>query len=234
MSRLRAVAARLGWRGWSAVIAALALLASPVWAPPLLSHLSYFRVRSVEIVGARFIPQRDVLGRLALDSGASVWDDYAGAEQRIRTHPQVASVHIGRRLPGTLVVRLEEDAPVALVATDSGVVAVDVRGRILPIDLLRVNVDLPVLAAPDTSVLALLDGVRTRLPALFARISDVERAGAGELVLHLNRVTVRARRGVTPRRLGDIIPVERDLERRHASVAELDLRFRDQVIARLQ
>jgi hypothetical protein len=35
-------------------------------------------------------------------------------------------------------------------------------------------------------------------------------------------------------RLADIIPVEHDLARRGAHVAELDLRFRDQVIARLQ
>jgi cell division protein FtsQ len=35
-------------------------------------------------------------------------------------------------------------------------------------------------------------------------------------------------------RLADLLPVERDLERRRARVAEIDLRFRDQVIARLQ
>jgi hypothetical protein len=34
--------------------------------------------------------------------------------------------------------------------------------------------------------------------------------------------------------LTDIIPVERDLSRRQLHAAELDLRFRDQVIARLQ
>jgi hypothetical protein len=39
---------------------------------------------------------------------------------------------------------------------------------------------------------------------------------------------------VAPARLGEIIPVEQDLARRQARVAELDLRYRDQVIARLQ
>jgi len=39
---------------------------------------------------------------------------------------------------------------------------------------------------------------------------------------------------VTPERLAEIFPVEADLARRQARVAELDLRFRDQVIARLQ
>jgi hypothetical protein len=39
---------------------------------------------------------------------------------------------------------------------------------------------------------------------------------------------------VTARRLAEIYPVEGDLARRRARVAELDLRYRDQVIARLQ
>ena len=38
---------------------------------------------------------------------------------------------------------------------------------------------------------------------------------------------------VTLARLGDIEPVERDLARRQLRAAELDLRYRDQVIARL-
>ena len=45
---------------------------------------------------------------------------------------------------------------------------------------------------------------------------------------------VRASLGVSVSRLADIFPVESDLLRRRANVAELDLRYRDQVIARLQ
>jgi cell division protein FtsQ len=45
---------------------------------------------------------------------------------------------------------------------------------------------------------------------------------------------VRAKVGVSAARLTDIFPVEFDLRRRGARVAELDLRYRDQVIARLQ
>jgi cell division protein FtsQ len=38
---------------------------------------------------------------------------------------------------------------------------------------------------------------------------------------------------VTLARLGDIDPVQRDLTRRQLHAAEIDLRYRDQVIARL-
>jgi cell division protein FtsQ len=39
---------------------------------------------------------------------------------------------------------------------------------------------------------------------------------------------------VTVRRLEDLEPVERDLANRRLSAVELDLRYRDQVIARLK
>jgi len=45
---------------------------------------------------------------------------------------------------------------------------------------------------------------------------------------------VRVPVGLSVERLADIFPVESDLARRQASVSELDLRYRDQVIARLQ
>jgi hypothetical protein len=52
--------------------------------------------------------------------------------------------------------------------------------------------------------------------------------------MHFESLPVRAMLDVTPDRLAEIFPVEADLAKRQARVAELDLRFRDQVIARLQ
>jgi hypothetical protein len=69
---------------------------------------------------------------------------------------------------------------------------------------------------------------------VFARLSDVARVGEKEIVIHFDGLPVRAMLDVTPDRLAEIFPVEADLARRQARVAELDLRFRDQVIARLQ
>ena len=58
-----------------------------------------------------------------------------------------------------------------------------------------------------------------------AEITDVYTGIAGE--------HVRAMTNVTLARLGDIEPVQRDLVRRQLRPTELDLRYRDQVIARL-
>jgi cell division protein FtsQ len=70
-------------------------------------------------------------------------------------------------------------------------------------------------------------------PRLYARVSSIRAAGGDEMVLDVAGLPVRALTSVTLARLSDIDPVERDLARRQLRAAELDLRYRDQVIARL-
>ena len=216
----------------AALLLVAILVSSAWWGPPILAQLSFFRVRKVEVRDARYISPAELLDRMEVDTSISVWDDHSELERRVAAHPQVRAVRIERKLPGTLVLRVTENLPVAFVPSPQGMQAVDAAGQQLPIDPSRVSLDLPVVARPDTVLLQLLEDVRGRHPALFARISDARRAG-DELHLRLATVTVRADTDLTADRLADIIPVENDLERRQLRVAELDLRFRDQVIARL-
>ena len=72
------------------------------------------------------------------------------------------------------------------------------------------------------------------MPTLYARVSAVRRVGDDELLFQFAAQPVRAMQDVTLERLADIEPVEADLRRKQLRVAEIDLRYRDQVIARLQ
>jgi len=126
------------------------------------------------------------------------------------------------------------------------------------------SLDLPVANQRDVALTKMLGDIRATSAVLFRRVSEVSRTGAGDVVLLLTTtgsgttsaskpataaisdstspnavdapglLRVRARMGVSATRLTDIFPVEFDLRRRGARVAELDLRYRDQVIARLQ
>lgn len=223
------------WRRALAVVVVLALLASPVWAPHVLRRLSFFRVRRVEILGTRYTSPTELLDRLKVDTMRSVWDPLDPLAARVRTHAQVESVTVRRRLPGTLVVQVKERHPVALVNGPGGLRAVDERGRRLPLDPSRTPVDAPVVtAAPrDTMVYHLLGAMQRDAPALYARLSSIRAAGTDEIVLQIADLSVRAMTNVTLARLGDIEPVQRDLMRRQVRAAEIDLRYRDQVIARL-
>ena len=221
------------------IVSALALLTAPWWGRPALAQLSFFRVRGVEVVGARYANPDEIVSRLRVDSTASIWDDVEPLEQRVKRHPSVREVRIARKLPGTLVVQVIENPPVALVQSAGaagGLVTVDQAGRTLPVDPTAVDVDLPVLRTRDTLALRLLGEVREALPSLFARIGEVRRTPTGDLAIRLNEPggrLVLASVDLAVDRLSEIIPVELDLARRKAAATEIDLRFRDQVIARL-
>ena len=226
------------WRRWgrlaALVVLALAVATSPWWGRAALSSLAFFRVRRVEIEGARYLSPSAVVQRLAVDTTGSVWQPLDPLRRRVTTHPLIASAHVRRKLPGTLVVRVTEKVPVALVASRRGFVAHDASGVELPIDPSRVPVDLPILAARDTGLLRFLGEVRDRVPALYARVSEVRRTARREVVVRLASVPVRMMADVRAERLMDILPVEQDLARSQARVVELDLRYREQVVARLE
>jgi cell division septal protein FtsQ len=215
-------------------IAALLVLTVPLWSPLLLRRMDFFRVRRLEIVGTRYIASTAIVARANVDTTRSVWDPTAPIAARVKSHPGVEAVTVRRKLPGTLVITVTEYQPIALVPGPQGFRVFDERGVALPIDPSRVDVDAPVLATADLPILRLLAGVRREIPDLYKRLSDVRRVGAHELLLQLDDAPVRAMATVTIDDLNQIAPVEDDLRKHSARVAELDLRFKDQIIARLQ
>lgn len=215
-------------------IVVILILGAPFWGPLLMRRLSFFRVRRVEILGARYVAPRDILTRLHVDTLASVWDPTGPLASRVARHPEIERAVVRRKLPGTLVIEIVERVPIAMVPAASGFRVYDERGAALPIDPARVLVDVPVLMERDTAVLRLLGAIRVGRPALYERVSAVRRTGRDELLMQLKTEPVRVMQNVTLERLADIEPVEADLGRKQLRVAEIDLRFRDQVIARLQ
>lgn len=209
------------------------------WGPAALRSFAFFRVRRVEIEGARYVNPDEIVSRMKMDSTASVWDDVAPWEKRVRLHPSVRDVRIERKLPGTLLVRVTENLPVALVQGASGLVPMDAAGKSLPIDPTKADMDLPVLADRDTFALRILGDVRTLAPTLYARIGEVRRLSRGDRLFRLGESTstgshdVLVSSAVTAERLTDVLPVEQDLARLRRRATELDLRYRDQIVARL-
>ncbi|HZF68250.1 MAG TPA: FtsQ-type POTRA domain-containing protein [Gemmatirosa sp.] len=246
-----------------ATLAAGTLAAAPWWGPRALGRLAFFQVRRVELEGARYASASELVRRLGVDTTQSVWADLGPLRARLAAHPMVARAELSRRLPGTLVVRVVEKVPVALAPGRGGALAVyDALGAALPIEPhAQGGLDVPLLAARDTTLLRLLGALRADAPRLFARVSEARRVtpsrarpqgvDAVEYALTLvppprastaavtgapalAPVTVRLSPDVTVGRLSDLLPVEDELARRRVRVAEIDLRFRDQVIARLQ
>lgn len=242
-----------GWKILGALLLVALIMAAAWGVRAGARSMAFFRVRSVEIRGARYIQPNEIVARLQIDTLASLWDDLEPFRERVRRHPQVADVRFERRMPGTLVVIVQENLPVALIQTPAGLLPFDSLGRQLPIDPSRSNLDLPIVASADPVLLKLVGAIRAAQPRVFARIEEARRIGRDEILLTLSsraedaaraaadtatpqRKSLRVRLpvGLSVDRLADIFPVESDLARRQARVGEIDLRYRDQVIARLQ
>lgn len=226
-----------GWVRWlrRGVFATLAgaILSAPWWGPPTLSKLDFFRVRHVEFEGVRFADTRELVERMALDTTASIWHDLDAYAARLAGDPLVRSADITRRVPGTVVVRIVERVPVALTPTNTGMTPVDADGHVLPINPAATPVDAPIAPGADTVMLRFLDGLRVGAPDIYARVVELRRTSKTDLWMQLADVVVRMRDDVTVARLQDILRVQAALKQQNQRVVELDLRFQDQVIARL-
>jgi hypothetical protein len=106
----------------AAVAVGLVVLASaPFLAPLVLRRMSFFHVRRVEIVGARYLTPSTLLRGWNVDTLASVWDPTDPlVVSRVEKYPGVARANVRRKLPGTLVVEIVERVPVALVSAPAG------------------------------------------------------------------------------------------------------------------
>lgn len=229
------------------VAGVVALGAAAVRVPDALATVEWFEVRTVKVEGGRWLTDDEAVRALALPEGTNLWEDPHPLEERLRQHPLVDDVRVRRRVPGTLVVKVVERRPVALLPTPA-LEPVDPEGRRLPIDPVLHRLDLPILqprveGARDGRTLtpvrlrALASEVHRLAeeePDFLTRVSEVAMDESGDVVARLSSpaVTVRFRPPLPSRRLQEGWVVLDDAVRRRPGVPVrgLDLRFADQVV----
>jgi cell division protein FtsQ len=110
-----------------ALVAGVVLIASGgVWA---LLGSALLGVRTVSVRGERTVTAEQVARAAAIPVGTPLARlDTAAAAARIEELPAVASVHVRRGWPNTVVVTIEERTPVAVAARGVGYALVDAEG----------------------------------------------------------------------------------------------------------
>lgn len=217
----------------------------PFWAPRILATLPAFRVASIEVVGARYVPPDEIVRLAAVDSFASVWDDPVPWETGIRAHRLIREVRVQRRGLRTLEIRVVEDRPVALIATPT-LVPVNAEGWLLPLDPAVASLDLPLLAGRarvDNGRLP--SGTHRDLAAILGRLEEYDPAFTSAIseirMLAGDAVEVRLLESAHCHRI--LLPAEapvlglRRVELALGSVGQrallADARFKGQVVLRL-
>ena len=222
-----------GWRAagiGGGALAALALL----WlgTPLVLNRMEFFRIRRIEVSGARNHSPQAVVDALMLGRRSSVFDDLEAMERRVARLPAVESAEVGRRLPGTLLVTVVETEPVALAPQRNGpLVAIDLRGRPLPYDPAQAAPDVPIATSADSLLAGVLGLVREVDPALFARLATGTRV-RDDILLEADGRRFWFTGTATAEDVRAVTAVAEDLARKRRGWQELDGRFAGQVIVR--
>lgn len=218
--------------------------------PGVARSLVFFQVDRLVLEEARYLGEAEVRATLDLPPGFSVWDDRGPLVARLRSHALVEEAEVRRRLPRTLVVRLRERTPVALLPTPA-LRPVDIEGQLLPLDPVAHRLDLPLIRphagerdgepVPLTPVqrrmlateVVRLGGLSPRLEGV---ISEAWLDAWGDVVVRLEspRTTLHFQAPLTPARLLEGMEALADaLERRPDRAPDaIDLRFAEQVVVR--
>lgn len=119
-------------------------------AAAYLDRSSGFRVERIEVAGNRRLTERDVLARAGLAPGTSIFDvDIQEARRRLLLDPWIRSAAVEKRMPATVVVRIAERLPAAVLAGDGTLELVAEDGSLIGPTSAAAAPDLPVLTGFD-------------------------------------------------------------------------------------
>lgn len=224
---------RLSKPGWR-IVGAL-LLALLLWfgGPRLLRGLSFFKVSKVEVRGLRNLRPEEIVKALPVPAGTSIFDDLGRVQQAADSFKGLERVRVGRRLPGTIVVTVDEAEPVALVMRRGRLALVSQAGLVLPFDPTVGAPDLPVIREADSLVAGLLARVRDADATFFASVTEGWRSG-DDVVLEVDGQRYLFRPDAPAEVIRAVMAVAQDLARTRKGRrwAELDGRFAGQVVVR--
>jgi cell division septal protein FtsQ len=195
-----------------------------------LRKLSFFSIRRIELVGARYLDAASVASALELGKKANLFDPRDPWVARVKALPGVIDASVSRRIPGTLRIRVTESEPVALVEKGDRLVLVDEFGSILPFNPAHPATDLP-LAMADSIVTQLLGRIRDVDPELYGRIQRGARI-RGDVALDLEEGRLYLRADAEAADIEALSVVAGVLSREGRSWRELDGRYPPRIVVR--
>jgi cell division protein FtsQ len=220
-------------RAWPAFALVAGAVAAWFGGPPLLRGLDFFRVRRIEVHGARHMQPDAIASALRLSADASVFDDLEELGTQVQALPGIAAAEVGRRLPGTLEVTISEEAPVAIAPGEGAMRMIGADGDVLPFDPAYSAPDLPVTFAPDSALAGLLARLQAADRALFGQIAAARRR-QDHIVLEVGGRRILVMPDASAEEIRAVMAVAQDLARNGRPYAELDGRFAGQVVVRRQ
>jgi cell division protein FtsQ len=217
----------------SVAVGGLVMLGSiAAFSPWALRHVSFFRVRQVELVGVEHHSPSRLLAALDIASDRNLFESLEEIEDRAAALPGVVTAKAKRRMPGTLTIVVEERVPVAFVPTSTGLLALDAEAHPLTYDPTESGLDLPIVQGADSVLARVLGIVRTADSMLYEHVEAARLEGDDAVILELGPKEVILRREPTLDEIRAVGLVRRHLTATGRPYDELDVRFEGRVIVR--
>lgn len=110
-----------------------------------------FNLKTIDVEGNNAVGKEDIIAVSGLERGRNIWSaDLSETERRLLLDRRFEQVAVTRRLPGTVVVRVEELQPIAFVQLDR-LYGVSERGELIPLTPGNGLRDLPVITVDASS-----------------------------------------------------------------------------------
>ncbi len=192
-------------------------------------------VQQVILEGRRNTPTDMIRAALGVSRGDPILDfSPESARTRLETIAWVQTAHVERRLPGTILVRIEERRPFAIWQNNARFVIIDREGRVVAADGLDQFGPLPLLVGPGA------DSVGPALHDMLKHEPEVAERVQAMVRIHERRWNLRLHNGTDVllpegheasaiRRLGELQREARLLDR---PLAAIDLRLPDRLVLR--
>ncbi len=242
MTRIRRKG-RLVYAAWAVGVVAIGGgAAAAVWAlgwwPLAWSELEWDTVDRIEVRGVGRLAETDVREWANVPEGIRLWEVEAGPiVSRLERHPWIKSAAVHKRIPGTLVIDVEERIPAALARIGRGYMLTDPDGVVLEATPLDRGLPMIVGASekhPESlaTAAAVLNGFRAMVHSdLRAEdlVVDVT-LPRDPVVIIPGGSRVRFGQGDYAVKWQRYAAVRADLNARAPGVRVVDLRFRDRVV----
>ncbi len=152
------------------------------------------QVTDLALEGREFTSQNDIMRALGVHQGDPILAfDPAGARRTLEALPRVASAEVERKLPGTILIRIVERAPVAIWQRNGRRALIDRDGVVLGDTQVADYSSLPLLVGEGANRTAapILDALASE-PALAKRVAACIRVGDRRWDLQMdNKVEVK-------------------------------------------
>jgi len=214
------------------VVGVLGTLILVLGVRTVLRHVSFFRVRQIELVGVRYHSADQVLAGLGLEPDQNVFSPAGAIERRAADIPGVVALEVRRKLPGTLKIVVRERRPMAFVASDSGLLVLDINASPMGYDPAKTGLDLPFVDRPDPQLLRALMLVRDADAALYDQVEAARLRPDGTILLELGSKKIMLGAEPSAADVRTILAVRHYLAESGQTFDQLDARFSGQVVVR--